>query len=71
MNRLAQKIREENSQPFGVTELSRSEFRKRALSDEAFRMTMARKMGTGNFLDIMSESNGETDGSPQAEAQNA
>lgn len=55
MSRLSDKIKETNAEPFGTTQLSRSEFRKRAMTDEAFRMSMARQMGPGNFLQLMNE----------------
>lgn len=59
LNGLAAKIREQNPQPFGVTQLSPAEFRKRAETDEAFRVTMSQQMGPRNFLKAM---NGDQDG---------
>lgn len=55
MTRLSAKIKERDPEPFGTTQLTPAEFRKRARSDENFRMSMARQMGTGNFLQLMNE----------------
>lgn len=59
MNALSSKIKEQNPEPFGVTQLSPAEFRKKATTDADFRRSMSRQMGDGLFLEMM---NGEPDG---------
>lgn len=60
MTRLSEKIKERSPEPFGTTQLTPAEFRKRAMTDESFRMSMARQMGTGNFLKLMQEDSDAT-----------
>ena len=58
MSKLSDKIRE--TEPFGVTQYSKAEFRKKAMTDEAFRTTLSERMGPGNFLDLMEQDDAST-----------
>jgi hypothetical protein len=53
--KLQDRIRERTPVGFGKTSLTRSEFRAKAGSDQAFREQMVEEMGVDNFLEMMTE----------------
>jgi hypothetical protein len=59
-SKLAERIQDKNPVGFGKTSMTRSEFRNRLQTNQAFRDVMVERMGVDNVLSLVEEPDGRT-----------